>query len=411
MTRFEADLRTEAAPNLDVGDEPELVSRLHDEIAASGPITFARFMERALYEPHVGYYARPSTRPGRAGDFLTAPETHPVFGWAVARQLDEIWQLLERPDPFVVREHGAGSGALGQGILDGLRRERSALINAIAYQPVEIEAEREAAIRARLEATGHGHAVRRAAAPAGTGAAGRDSIVGVVLANEVLDALPVHRVVVRAGRLREILVDWRDSQFVEVEADPTTPRIEERLRNEGITLADGQQAELSLAIDDWVAAVAAELRRGVTLLIDYGYPAAELYDPKRRRGTLLAYVRHRAHEEVFTNVGRQDLTAHVDLTAVERAADQHGLRKLGLTTQAEFLVGVGLADMLESIQRDPATSVEDYLGHRSSVVRLLDPAATGKFAVMAFGRGVPDGTQLRGFSFRLAHRGGKSNPG
>jgi SAM-dependent MidA family methyltransferase len=398
MTRFEADLRSEAAPDLDVGDEPELVSRLRDEIAGSGPITFARFMERALYEPGLGYYAGPATRPGRHGDFLTAPETHPVFGWAVARQLDEIWQVLDRPDPFVVREYGAGSGALAQGILDGLRRERSPLIDAVAYEPMEIDAERVAAIRSRLEDAGHGRAVAPASAPA--------AAVGVVLANEVLDALPVHRVVVSGGRLREILVDWRDGRFVEAVADPTTPRIGERLRDEGIALDEGQQAEVSLALDDWIAAVAAELPRGVALLIDYGHPAAELYDAKRRRGTLLAYLRHRAHDDVLANVGRQDLTAHVDLTAVERAAERHGLRKLGLTTQAEFLVALGLGDMLESIQRNPATSVEDYLVLRSSVVRLLDPSATGKFAVMAIGRDVPDGTPLRGFSFRLAHRAG-----
>jgi SAM-dependent MidA family methyltransferase len=402
MRRFEADLRSEPAPNLDVGDEPELVARLRDEIATNGPITFARFMERALYEPGLGYYTGPATRPGPHGDFLTAPETHPIFGWAVARQLGEIWQLLDRPDPFVVRERGAGSGALAQAILDGLRREQSPLLDAIAYEPVEVDSERVDAVRSRIEAAGHAHAVARPP--------GRAAIVGVVLANEVLDALPVHRVVVSDGRLREILVDWRDEHFVEVIRDPTTPRIGERLRDEGIALEEGQQAELSLALDDWVADVARELGRGIALLIDYGYPAAQLYDPKRSRGTLLAYVRHRARDDVLANVGRQDLTAHVDITAVERAAEQHGLQELGLTTQAEFLVALGLGDMLESIQRDPATSVEDYLGLRSSVVRLLDPLVTGKFAVMAFGRSVPEHTQLRGFSFRLTHRAGAPRP-
>ena len=396
MTRFEATLRADASPNLDVGDEPELVARLRDEITRSGPVSFARFMERALYEPGLGYYARSATRPGRGGDFLTAPETHPIFGWAIARQLDEIWRVLDRPDPFVVREHGAGSGALAQGILDGLRRERSSLIDAVVYEPVEIDRERETAIRSRLERVGHGRAVARRAADPG--------VVGTVLANEVLDALPVHRVVARGRRLHEILVDWRGGRFVEVEAELTTRRIEARLRDEGVALSDGQQAEVSLALDHWIATVVEELTRGVALLIDYGYPAAELYDAKRRRGTLLAYVSHRAHDNLVVNVGRQDLTAHVDLTAVERAAEQGGLAKLGRTTQAEFLVGLGLGEMLESIQRDPTTSAEEYLGLRSSVVRLLDPAATGKFAVMAFGRGVRDGTPLRGFSFRLAHR-------
>jgi SAM-dependent MidA family methyltransferase len=149
------------------------------------------------------------------------------------------------------------------------------------------------------------------------------------------------------------------------------------------------------------------LDSGVLLLIDYGYPAAELYDPKRAHGTLLAYVGHRAHENVLANVGRQDLTAHVDLTAVERAATNNGLGLIGRTTQAEFLVALGLGEMLEAIQRDPRTSIEEYLALRSSVVRLLDPAATGKFAVLAFGRNFPH-TELRGLSFRLAGATSKS---
>jgi SAM-dependent MidA family methyltransferase len=376
VTRFEAEIRRDEPPSLDVGDEPLLVERLRDEIRATGPITFARFMERALYEPKLGYYTGTAGRPGRSGDFLTAPETHPIFGWALARQLDELWEILERPDPFVVREHGAGTGALATAILEGLARDDSPLRAAIRYETVEVGDDRDAGVR--------------------------DSVVGVVLANELLDALPVHRVVSRNGALRELYVDWADGRFVEREGDPSTPRLEERLRDEDIRLSDGQHAEISLALDDWIARAAAELERGMLLLIDYGYAAADLYSPRRADGTLLAYVRHRAHDDPLRNIGRQDLTAHVDLTAVERAAAKAGLTRLGFTTQAEFLVGLGIGEMLSAIQSDPSTSLEAYLGLRSSVVRLLDPAATGKFAVMAFGRGVPGETRLRGFGFRLS---------
>jgi SAM-dependent MidA family methyltransferase len=396
MTPFEPALRRDEEPSLDVGDEPALVDRLRDEIRASGPITFARFMDRALYEPGLGYYTGGAARPGRTGDFLTTPETHPIFGWAVARLLEELWQALGRPVPFVAREHGAGSGALAVAILDGLARDKSMLRDAIRYEAVEVDERRLDEFRERVAAAGHADALDRGSSST--------AVVGVILANEVLDALPVHRVVAREGSFREIYVEWSGDRFVEHEAKPSTPRLEERLRDEDITLAEGQHAEIALAVDSWIPRVAAELERGILLLIDYGYPARELYSARRAGGTLLAYVRHRAHDDPFRNVGRQDLTAHVDVTAVERAAERAGLQRLGVTTQAEFLVGLGIGELLTAIQTDPSTSIESYLGLRSSVVRLLDPAATGRFAVMAFGRGVAPDAPLRGFGFRLADR-------
>ncbi len=218
----------------------------------------------------------------------------------------------------------------------------------------------------------------------------------------MLDALPTHRVVVRDRVLREVAVGWRDGGFADVEIDPSTPDLAARLDADGVTLADGQRGEICLALDDWVAGAATGLVRGVLLLIDYGYPATELYDPVRRRdGTLRAYLRHRVHEDPYIHVGRQDLTAHVDVTAVERAATTAGLTHLGTTTQAEFLVGLGTEDLLQAIQADPATGLEDYLAVRSALLRLLDPAAMGRFRVMAFGRGWPDVAELAGFGYRL----------
>ena len=138
------------------------------------------------------------------------------------------------------------------------------------------------------------------------------------------------------------------------------------------------------------------------LLIDYGYPSAELYDPVRRHGgTLRAYLRHRVHDDPYIHVGRQDLTAHVDVGAVERAAAAGGLTHLGTTTQAEFLVGLGTEDLLQAIQSDPATTLEDYLAVRSALMRLLDPAAMGCFRVMVFARDWPAGPPLAGLDFRL----------
>ncbi|HVL54038.1 MAG TPA: SAM-dependent methyltransferase [Vitreimonas sp.] len=377
---------------IEVGDEPELVDRLRAEIASHGPVTFARFMERALYEPGLGYYRRPRPGPGRAGDFLTAPETHPIFGRAVARQLHEVWDRLGRPDPFVLREHGAGTGTLAVTVLDGLAAEESGLLDAIRYEPVEIEAFRLAALAGRLAEAGHGgrHA------PAGDA-----PIVGVVLANEVLDALPVHAVERRSGRLLERFVDWQDGGFVETVAAPSTPALAARLEAEGIELIEGQRAEISLRLDPWIQGAAASLERGLLLLVDYGHPAPELYGPSRRAGTLTAYVNHRAHHDPLVNVGRQDLTAHVDVTAVERAAAAAGLVHLGTTTQAEFLVGLGVDGLLREARENPGATLQGYLAVRSALVRLLDPAVTGRFRVMAFARGLPADVPLGGLGFRL----------
>lgn len=389
-------LRREPPPDLDaVGQDDELVARIEAEIARAGPMTFARFMELALYDPAGGYYRSDVPRPGRHGDFLTAPETHPIFGAALARGIREVWERLDRPAPFTLREHGAGSGTLAVSIFDGLARDGSDLATILRYDPIEIEPRRLEAIAARFDAAGRTGAL----VPRGLRI---EPIVGVVLGNEVLDALPTHRVVVRDGRLRELLVGSADGQLVDVEAEPTTPALAERLAVERIGLAEGQRAEICLAVDPWIAEAAAGLASGLLLLIDYGHPARELYDSRRRPdGTLLAYLRQRAHDDPYAHVGRQDLTAHVDVTAAERAAAHAGLTHLGTTTQAEFLVGLGTEELLRSIQADPATTMEDYVAVRSGLMRLLDPAATGRFRVMGFGRDWPGGPPLSGFDYRL----------
>lgn len=389
-------LRRDPPPDLDaVGQDEALIERIHAEIDRDGPITFARFMELALYDPAGGYYRAATTRPGREGDFLTAPETHPIFGAALARGLNDVWTRLDRPDPFVLREYGAGTGALILAILDRLTLDRTGLEGALRYDPIEAEPRRLETIAARLAATGREDVL---VDPASSG----NPVVGAIVANELLDALPTHRVVARDGQLLEILTGSRDGQFIDVEAAATTPALAARLADEGVALVEGQRGEVCLAVDSWVASAAASLIRGLLLLIDYGYPAKDLYDDRRRRdGTLRAYVRQRVHDDPYRHVGRQDLTAHVDVTAVERAAERAGLVHIGSTTQAEFLVGLGTEDLLQGIQADPGTTMESYLELRSALMRLIDPMAMGRFRVMGFGRSWPDGPPLGGFAYRL----------
>lgn len=390
-------LRREPGPDLDaVGEDAGLVQRIRDEIAATGPMPFARFMALALTDPEGGYYRAAEARPGRGGDFLTAPELHPIFGATLSTGLMEIWDRLERPSPFTIREHGAGTGALAVAILDAI--DDDAVRLAVRYEPVDVDPRRLDAFRETLTAAGHGAAL---------GAPTDDvPVTGVVLANEVLDALPVHRVRRRGADLRELAVAVdADGALREAEIEPTTPTLAARLEAEGVELVDGQTAEICLSLDAWIAEAAAPLARGIVLLIDYGAPATELYDPVRRRdGTLRAYLRHRVHHDPYVHIGRQDLTAHVDVTAVERAAQAAGLTTIGITTQAEALMGLGIQERLQSIQADPATTMAEYTLVRASLMRLLDPAAMGRFRVMAFGRDWPDRTDdgpLGLFAFRL----------
>jgi SAM-dependent MidA family methyltransferase len=388
-------LRRVPPPDVDaVGSDAVLEEQVRSEIASSGPLTFARFVEIAQYDPERGYYRAGEARPGRAGDFLTAPEAHPIFGRALSRQVHEIWQRLGEPSPFVVREHGAGTGALANALLDGLAADDSGLARAVRYRVVEVDPRRLDELAARLATGGW------------TGALEADDggpISGVVVANEVLDALPFHRVVGRGGRLREVFVGLDSSgRLADVEGDPTTPALAARLDDEGIRLVDGQAAEVCLAVDAWMAEAAAGLARGLLVLIDYGYPAAELYDPRRRpHGTLAAYVRHTVHDDPYGHVGRQDLTAHVDVTAVERAALRAGLAVLGVTTQGEFLASLDAGGLLVALGANPATTVADYLEARSALARMIDPAAMGRFRVILLGRGLPALPPLRGLTVRI----------
>ena len=334
---------------------------LRAEIERDGLITFARFMQRALYEPGLGYYAASHDRPTRKGDFLTAPELHPIFGMAVARQIDEMWQRLGQPAEFTVREYGAGRGTLA-----------AALRPSFRYEPVEFGDVRPT-----------------------------NPIVGAVLANEFLDALPVHRVIVEGGRLRELFVGWSGDRFVESVGELSDDGLGAWFDDRHIVLSEGQIAEVGLKGLDWLAEVAATLERGYVLIFDYGLGAAELYAPERARGTIRAIRSHHVGSDVLAGVGRQDLTAHVDLDALEHGARSVGLDVLGRTTQAEFLVGCGLDELLQAERDRAGEDWQAQLELRSTIGRLLDPRQLGGYAVMVLGRGVDNDPPLRGLGYRL----------
>jgi SAM-dependent MidA family methyltransferase len=381
------DLPSPANPRPPSDRSTELAGRIRAEIEASPDrrITFARFMERALYEPDLGYYRQSADRPTDAGDFLTAPETHPIFGWTVARRIEQMWAEMGRPQPFTLLEYGAGSGTLGLSILEGLRRHGSTdLLAAIRYEPVESNPNRLGDLHERFEKAGLAEILALPGSPSN----GPVPVIGVLLANEFLDALPVHRVVVRDGRLLELFVTWRD-RFVQEAAEPSTPELARRLADDGLDpsgLAEGQVAEICLDLEPWLDEVGRRLVRGFVLAIDYGYPAADVYGPRRLAGTLLGYRGHRVQEDPFTDPGLTDLTAHVDFTAVGVLAERRGLRSVALTTQSEFLIAAGLESELQALQASPETTAEDYLRARSGIVRMLDPRHMGRFRVLTLER-------------------------
>ncbi len=385
------DLRRIPARDGDVASDPVLLAAIRDEIAATGPMTFARFMEITLYDPARGYYRGAVARPGRGGDFLTAPEASPIFGRTIARFGRAVHAALGAPGTLTIREHGAGTGALAAPLVETLLEADGGPVS-IDYLVDEVEPARVEAVGLALAGLAGVQVERDHGRP----------VDGLIVANEVLDALPTHRVIRRASELREVHVGvTADDQLADIEIEPSSPALAARLAAESIVLADGQYAEICLALDDWVANAAGGIRRGVLLLIDYGHPAADLYDPRRRAaGTLATYRGHQVGEDPYRAIGRQDITAHVDATAVESAAAAAGLIPLGTTTQAEFLSRLGAGELLVAEQTRPGASLATYLETRSALVRMIDPAAMGRFRVMAFGRALDGEVELPGLADR-----------
>jgi SAM-dependent MidA family methyltransferase len=368
------------------------------EIARRGSIPFADFMALALGHAEGGYYTASTARPTRGGDFLTAPELHPVFGATLARQVAEAWDRLGRPSPFTLLEYGAGAGTLALAILAGLRDDGSPLADALVYAPEELSAHRVAEIEKGAAAAG--------LAIVDAGALDLAPAAGVVLANEFLDALPVHLVEVREGRPREVHVGVGcDGAFEDVLGELSGAAVAEHLAaldRQGIALVEGQRLEVRPAVDGWADQVGRRLAAGLVLVLDYGSPAPDLYGPRRRAGTLMTYRGHVAEGDAgapYRDVGERDITAHVDTTALGDALRAAGLDLLGEISQAELLVGCGLEELVRRRQ-EAAASASEALELRSAVMRLLDPRHLGGFRAVVAGRGVAAEPPLRGLTYR-----------
>jgi len=330
-------------PPVDDPGETRLIELIRAEIEERGPISFARFMERALYEPGLGYYATSRERTTRAGDFLTAPELHPIFGQTVARQIGEMFERLGEPSGFIVREYGAGRGTMGRSLPSGVN-----------YQPVEFDSARPAA-----------------------------PFTGVVLANEFVDALPAHRLIYKGGAdLAEVLVGWRDGGFVNVVGEISDDRLIAWLERHRVNLHAGEIAEVNLAMADWLAEIGRDLERGYALILDYGGGA------RGPSGSFRAFRGQHVSSDVLGAVGHVDITADVDFDALEVEATAAGFEVLGRVRQAEFLLGCGLEEVYAGTREQADQDWDSALTLRAAVRRLLDPSALGGYQVVVLGKGV-----------------------
>jgi SAM-dependent MidA family methyltransferase len=362
-----------------------LAELLAERIRRFGPMTFADYMRECLYHPVHGYYSKVEAK--RFADYYTSVDVHPIFARLLARQFAEMWENLGRPAGFLLVEGGAGVGRFAAQVLDFCEAKLPEFYCALRYVAVERSASRreQAAIRAQRH-TAAGHFAVSAEVPARIPA-------GCFFSNELVDALPVHRVVMEdSHRLKpgplEIFVGFQDGRFVDIHGPVSTCAITEYYAAQNITLAEGQHAEAGLEACDWITEIGRRLERGYVLTIDYGHPVADLFDEHHMRGTLLAYREHRVSEDFYASLGEQDLTAHVNFTALEIWGKRSGLETAGFTSQTALLLALGQGNEFADLYDDGQTEAQRTKA-RLQLKTLIHPEGMGeRFQVLVQRKGV-----------------------
>jgi SAM-dependent MidA family methyltransferase len=403
-----------------------------DLIRERGPLTVAAFMDLALYDPELGYYARAAQRSGRAGDFFTSVDVGPLFGELLEIQLAEMCRLTAETKSGSALsassavfscdlvEAGAGNGRLSADILRAAKRRDPAFYESIHLHLVDASAEARRAQPGTLGDVAERLASSSSSLP--------DSFEGVLIANELIDALPVHQVVMREEGLREIYVTVKDERrttndhrrttndqrlttndqrLTTTEAPPSTPALAHYLERLGVTLEPGWRAEINLRAVAWIRDAARRLRRGFIILIDYGHDARELYSATHSAGTLTTFVKHRSGGPQgsadtpawLQRPGDQDLTAHVDFTSLRAAAEAEGMTAIGFLDQTYFLLGL-LSGGRESFA-ESAADIAKLANDSRPLKTLIMPGGIGStHKVLILGKGV-GAPALRGCSFRV----------
>lgn len=346
--------------------------------AAAGPITFADFMRAALYDPRAGYYRRRPGPVGATGDYYTSPTAHPVFGALIARQLRQMWFLMDRPALFTVRELGAGKGELAEAITEFSRAVAPDFAEALDYQTFEVDTVPEGMFR------------------------------GCLLSNELFDALPFHRVQRDAALLQELYVAVEDGRLVERPGPLSSQELSSYLDTLGVEIPQGSQAEIGLEAAAFMASLAAQLEQGYALTVDYGYLAEELFGQPRPHGTALSYYRHTYSDDLLAHPGEQDITAHVDFSGLALAGERQGLLAVELIRQRAFLLNLGFAAYEEALQR-ANLSERAREQNRFAARTLIDARGLGRFGVLVQAKHAPFHDPETGASLLAGLKGGEAD--
>ena len=380
-------------PSTDLAEHSERVQDFIREVIeqGGGEISFCRFMELALYAPNLGYYSAGNQKLGAGGDFITAPEISALFSFSLAKQ---VAQILQKAGGDVI-EFGAGSGVMAADML--LELERLGQLPE-HYYIIEVSAD----LRQRQQQTIQNNIPELV---------GRvewldelpDLFSGVVVANELLDAMPVHRFVIREGVAHEVMVAWDEltGQFQTTEKLVSDSRLRSEIEQlqQLYELPNGYSSEINLNAIDWVVTMGECLQTGAIILIDYGYPRYDYYLPQRTDGTLLCHFQHRAHPNPLILAGIQDITAHVDFTAIADAALEVGLHVHGFANQSNFLIGCGITDYLSRMTQFDSEDLTKQIELTNQLKNLIMPDEMGEsFKVICLSRDIE--IPLLGFSIR-----------
>ncbi|TNF55867.1 hypothetical protein EP227_01720 [bacterium] len=357
-----------------------------DRIKSKGPVTFETFMDMSLYYPGLGYYTSPDATIGRKGDFYTSSHLHSLFGTMIGKQLEEMWEVMDKPSVFHVVEVGAGAGYLSQDIHTYL--QKSEIYHALQYIIVE---QNPALVESHKRLLSDFRTKMRWMKTV------RDlpRIRGCIFSNELLDAFPVHLVEMH-DELKEVYVGYSKDNFIVIIHNVSSLKLINYFNVYLTDIPRGFRTEINLRIKDWLREIDNILSEGFILTIDYGYTAREYYDEERSSGTLLCYHRHQYNDNPYINIGRQDITAHVNFSSLKKWGDEIGLTTIGYCPQGTFLVALGIDELIQELHRKSP----DYSSEISKIKGLLLPQGMGeshKIMIQYRGDNLP---VMKGFSLR-----------
>ena len=362
----------------------ELISEIKRQIDKKGRITFAEFMDIALYWPGKGYYTSENVRWGKDGDYLTSIDVSPVFGRLLAYQINEMWQNLGSPPQFSIIEVGAGREGLSFHIRDTIKKLFQEFYKAVDFQLVDVN---PIHIQKLEERTSFHSSIEDI----------KPGITGCIISNELIDAFPVHRVVEMDG-LKEIYVGYEDAGFMEIRGELSSSGLNDYLEKIGIKLEQGQKAEINLKALDWIKSIGALLKKGFVITVDYGLPARELFR-HNRNGNLLCYYMHTMNNNPFHQIGYQDITAKVDFTSLAAAGRDAGLEVTGFTTQFYFFMGIGALGEFKEVEELNMGNLDAFQWNQG-IKELMLPGGMGDdFKVLIQHKDV-EAPLLKGFSFK-----------